>query len=195
MTASTQIFPDIALQMTSGLGGFMEFYQNAPQDVLTVVVSLYGLTPNTVHGWHVHEMAITNQNCSTAGAHYNPFNMTHGAPTSPIRHVGDFGNFITDMQGNANYTYVDTVASLFGQYTILNRTVVIHEMQDNLGLAGNATSLATGDAGAKTGCAIIVKQCDRCMVNQYTQANAGMHSMPNHYLVAGMMTLLALVQL
>ena len=34
---------------------------------------------------------LTN-GCVTAGAHYNPYGLTHGGPSDEIRHVGDLGN-------------------------------------------------------------------------------------------------------
>ena len=42
------------------------------------------------------------------------FQKTHGAPASPERHVGDFGNINVD-HGKASIDYTDKVASLFGR--------------------------------------------------------------------------------
>ena len=47
---------------------------------MTVQVS--GLTPNMKHGIHVHEFGDTSEGCMSMGAHYNPFNKTHGAPNT-----------------------------------------------------------------------------------------------------------------
>lgn len=33
-----------------------------------------------------------------AGAHYNPFNQTHGAPEDEKRHVGDLGNIKANVR-------------------------------------------------------------------------------------------------
>ncbi|KAJ1356506.1 hypothetical protein KIN20_014238, partial [Parelaphostrongylus tenuis] len=50
-----------------------------------------GLKPG-LHGFHIHEKGLLGKECADAGGHYNPFNMTHGAPYDCIRHVGDLGN-------------------------------------------------------------------------------------------------------
>lgn len=34
------------------------------------------------------------------GLHYNPYNVTHGAPFATIRHVGDLGNINANSSGN-----------------------------------------------------------------------------------------------
>jgi len=34
------------------------------------------------------------------GAHFNPNNLTHGAPEDEIRHAGDLGNIVANVDGN-----------------------------------------------------------------------------------------------
>lgn len=36
-----------------------------------------------------------------AGAHFNPINMTHGAPEDEVRHAGDLGNIVANAEGIA----------------------------------------------------------------------------------------------
>ncbi|VDM71166.1 unnamed protein product [Strongylus vulgaris] len=57
----------------------------------TLAGTIYGLTPG-LHGFHVHEIGNLGNGCLAAGSHFNPANMTHGAPSDSIRHVGDLGN-------------------------------------------------------------------------------------------------------
>lgn len=33
------------------------------------------------------------------GAHFNPNNMTHGAPEDEVRHAGDLGNIVANAEG------------------------------------------------------------------------------------------------
>jgi Cu-Zn family superoxide dismutase len=119
-------------------------------------LQLDGLVPNTFNGWHIHDKAVNNQNFTTAGGHFNPKNVVHGAPDAEVRHYGDFGNFKTDDNGHIDYTIEDRLASLFGEFTIQGRGVVIHELEDDLGLVDNDGSRAVGNAGGRLACGNIV---------------------------------------
>ena len=73
-----------------------------------------------------------------------------------MRHVGDLINNIeADSKGNAQYIYKDDLIQLYGPYSIIGRSVVIHEKPDDLGMGGNAESLKTGNAGGRVACAVI----------------------------------------
>ena len=41
----------------------------------------------------------------------------------------------------------DSVASLHGQFSVVNRAIVVHAGEDDLGRGGNEESLKTGNAG------------------------------------------------
>jgi Cu-Zn family superoxide dismutase len=63
-----------------------------------------------------------------AGAHYNPFNVQHGARSDTVRHVGDLGNIQADAHGIADFEFEDEVISLNGPLTIVGRTVMVHSV-------------------------------------------------------------------
>lgn len=44
------------------------------------------------HGFHIHEKGDTGNGCLSAGGHYNPHKLSHGAPDDSNRHIGDLGN-------------------------------------------------------------------------------------------------------
>ena len=81
---------------------------------------------------------------------------THSGPTSAERHVGDLGNVVADASGNVVTEIVDTQATLQGEVDITGKAIVIHEGEDDLGLGGDSGSLATGNAGGRAGCCLIV---------------------------------------
>lgn len=93
--------------------------------------------------------------CTSAGPHFNPFGKTHGAPTDEVRHVGDLGNISTDAHGVAKGSTTDSQIKLFGENSIIGRTVVVHDGTDDLGKGGHPDSLKTGNAGGRPACGVI----------------------------------------
>lgn len=82
---------------------------------------------------------------------------THGAPEDETRHVGDLGNIVADEQGIAKGTITDKLISLSGPYSVIGRTIVVHEGVDDLGKGNHEFSLTTGNAGGRAACAVIGK--------------------------------------
>ena len=113
-----------------------------------------GLTPG-LHGFHVHQFGNLLEGCKTAGPHYNPFNKVHGGPDSEIRHVGDLGNVNAGEDGTAVYDREDAQITLFGPYSVLGRSCVLHENEDDLGLTDHPLSSITGNAGGRVACGVI----------------------------------------
>lgn len=111
-----------------------------------------GLTPSQKHGMHIHELGDLSAGCNATGAHYNPFNMQHGAPTDAVRHVGDLGNIVADGAGVATIDVSDTQVQVA---QVLGRAVVVHLLPDDLGLGNFSDSKTTGHAGARVACGII----------------------------------------
>ena len=117
--------------------------------------NLSGLKPNQKHGFHIHESGDLTDGCASACAHYNPFNKSHGGPNLVERHVGDLGNLEGDENGNCNFYMIDTLVKLSGPYSVIGRSVIVHEDEDDLGLGGQDDSLTTGHAGKRVVCGVI----------------------------------------
>jgi len=56
----------------------------------TISVSLCGFNDTYYRGWHVHEIASTDNACAAAGPHFNPANLQHGGPDDEYRFVNQF---------------------------------------------------------------------------------------------------------
>ncbi|XP_007016064.2 PREDICTED: superoxide dismutase [Cu-Zn], chloroplastic [Theobroma cacao] len=120
----------------------------------TVNVRITGLTPGP-HGFHLHEFGDTTNGCMSTGAHFNPNNMTHGAPEDKVRHAGDLGNIVANADGVAEATIVDKQIPLSGPNAIIGRALVVHELEDDLGKGGHELSLTTGNAGGRLACGVV----------------------------------------
>jgi len=114
-----------------------------------IVADVTGLTPGS-HGFHIHEFGdCSAADGASAGGHFNPHHMQHGAPDSEMRHAGDFGNLEADATGKAHYERVDTVISLEGADSIIGHAVIVHAKADDL------KTQPTGNAGARVACGVI----------------------------------------
>ncbi|KAJ2908854.1 hypothetical protein GGI21_002470, partial [Coemansia aciculifera] len=79
----------------------------------------------------------------------------HGAPTAEKRHVGDLGNLEAPEKGDAVFEITDKQVTLFGEHSVIGRTVVVHALEDDLGLGGHTLSVTTGNAGDRLACGVI----------------------------------------
>ena len=65
------------------------------------------------------------------------------------------GNVEANAEGNAKYHLEDHLITLFGAYSVLGRSCVLHMNEDDLGLGGHELSLITGNAGGRVACGVI----------------------------------------
>ena len=110
-----------------------------------------------LHGFHVHESGDLRNGCDSLCAHFNPYNATHGGPgdSRKKRHVGDLGNIKVNKNGVCKMKFTDNMIKLSGKYSIIGRSVIIHEGEDDLGKGEDEESLKTGNAGKRITCGVI----------------------------------------
>ncbi|KAM9999038.1 hypothetical protein ACTFIZ_002591 [Dictyostelium cf. discoideum] len=141
----------------AGINGTIIFSQENEGCPVHVSGSISGLSGG-MHGFHIHEFGDTSNGCLSAGAHFNPFHVEHGGPNSAVRHVGDLGNISSCSSSNvATVSIQDNIISLFGELSIIGRTLVVHANIDDLGLGGSPLSKTTGNSGARVACGILAK--------------------------------------
>jgi len=118
-------------------------------DGIRIVADVEGLDPGK-HGFHIHEFGdCSAPDAASAGGHFNPDGMPHGAPDDMERHVGDLGNLVADEEGKAHYERTDSFISFGGDHSIIGSAVVIHSGEDDF------TSQPSGAAGPRVACGVI----------------------------------------
>jgi len=116
---------------------------------IKVVADIEGLTPG-LHGFHVHQYGdCIAPNGDSAGGHFNPEGMHHGAPAAKDRHVGDLGNLTAGEDGKAHLEWTDPLFSFEGRDSIIGRSIIVHGNADDL------TSQPAGNSGPRIGCGVI----------------------------------------
>jgi len=136
--------------------GITRFTEDLETNQVRLDVSIRGLKPNSLHGFHVHEAGDLSDTCTSMCSHFNPYGKKHGCPGMKERHVGDLGNLKTNSKGETVFTFYDDLIKLRGtKCNIIGRGLVIHDDKDDCGNGGNAESLKTGNSGKRIACAII----------------------------------------
>lgn len=139
----------------SGVSGTVSFEQKSADEPCTVTARITGLGASQLHGFHIHEFGDLTNGCVTAGGHFNPHGKTHGGPSDEVRHVGDLGNIQSNPSGVGYYNSQVGMVTLFGELTVIGRSVVCHKDTDDCGKGGFEDSLTTGHAGARLACGTI----------------------------------------
>jgi superoxide dismutase, Cu-Zn family len=122
-------------------------FTKAGEDV-EVVADIQNLKPGK-HGFHLHEKGdCSAADAASAGGHFNPTHQHHGGPSTPEHHVGDLGNIEADASGKAHLDWKGKL-QLSGAESIIGKSVVVHEKEDDL------KSDPAGNAGARIACGVI----------------------------------------
>lgn len=140
--AAAQLEPKSGSQVT----GMVTFTKVG--DEVQVVADIQNLKPGK-HGFHIHEKGdCSAADAASAGGHFNPTQKHHGGPTSVDHHVGDLGNIEADASGRAHVDWKGKM-SLNGKDSIIGRSVVVHEKEDDL------KTDPAGNSGARIACGVI----------------------------------------
>lgn len=153
-----------------GIKGSVKFYQRDKYSPVVVSVIIYGL-PEGLHGFHIHEKKIEDfgedvvQCCDKLGGHFNvgerwSVENQSGTKHGPNGHTGDLCNNIYSQDNFCEHYFEDNKISLFRseKNCIIDRSIVIHEEKDDLGLPNytdekkNIDKLITGNAGKRIAC-------------------------------------------
>lgn len=129
--------------------GTVTFTRQPDGNGVKITAAISGLTPGK-HGFHLHEKGdCSAPDASSAGGHFNPSNVQHGAPDATPHHAGDFGNITADKDGNAKLEVVDPDLSFEGDNSVIGHAVIVHAKADDL------KSQPSGDAGGRLSCGVV----------------------------------------
>ena len=117
---------------------------------VAIVAHITGAPPGTL-GFHVHEVGdCSSADFKSAGGHFNPTDMPHGAPTDAERHAGDLGNVEVAEDGTAHHEMTSSMLTVgAGTASVVGRGVILHEQADDL------VSQPTGAAGGRIACGVV----------------------------------------
>ena len=117
-------------------------------DDVEVTGDIENLKPGK-HGFHLHEKGdCSAADAASAGAHFNPTKQHHGGPMTAEHHNGDLGNIEADASGKAHIQWKGKM-SLSGADSIVGKSVVVHEKEDDL------KTDPSGNSGARIACGVI----------------------------------------
>jgi Cu-Zn family superoxide dismutase len=125
---------------------------------LVVSVDASGLAPG-FHGFHVHSVGRCDApDFTSAGSHFN----TAGAMPGMQGHDGDLPSLLVNADGTAKWRVVTDRLSVADLLAGSGTALIVHAGPDNFANiparyapAPDATTLATGDAGARIACGLI----------------------------------------
>jgi Cu-Zn family superoxide dismutase len=106
--------------------------------------------PSGKHAYHIHLYGdCSGPEGKTAGTHFNFQGSSKEPPDDIARITGNLGQLEADTNGNATAESIVKNATLYGPYTIIGRSVVVHAKPND------PSSPPMGDAGSRLACGVI----------------------------------------
>lgn len=69
--------------------------------------------------------------------------------------MGDLGNITANFEGKGYLCIKTQGLSLFGEHSVIGRSVVVHGNEDDEGRGNNEESAKTGNSGPRLACGVI----------------------------------------
>lgn len=114
--------------------------------------------PPGFHGFHVHAVGVCSPPFITAGGHFDVGGHTHRD------HSGDFPVLLVKADGTANAKFNTDRFAVVDLFDEDGSAIIIHAEPDNYAniptryvAAPDATTLLTGDSGARIACGVVEK--------------------------------------
>jgi Cu/Zn superoxide dismutase len=106
--------------------GSIELFQPSEADSTAMIVNLDGLEGD--NKWHVHVHAVpTAGDCAGTAGHFDPMNANYaGTDAPPPYEYGDLSGKHGLLTATTQAFYTDSTLPLFGETSVLGRSIVIH---------------------------------------------------------------------
>lgn len=129
-------------------------------DGVELNVKVLGGVTAGFHGLHIHTTGVCATPFTSAGGHYNPGGAAHRD------HAGDLPVLYIDEDGEANARFSSDRFALADLFDADGSAFILHANADNYANIPtdryapdpDATTLATGDAGARIACGVIERK-------------------------------------
>ncbi|KAK8802869.1 superoxide dismutase [Blastocystis sp. subtype 4] len=141
-----------------GIYGTVTFSQASAFATTIIDANIKGL-PQGKHGISINVFGDLSNGFQRLGPHYNPMGKQHGPPDSDDRHVGSLGNIESDGS-DAKLHLEDTHVQVIGPYSVIGRSVVIYEKEDDLGKGTTKQSHINGNVGYPIAAGVIGIACN-----------------------------------
>jgi superoxide dismutase, Cu-Zn family len=133
----------------SKVHGTITFSARKESDTLEVKADIRGLPPGA-HAYHVHQFGdCSSDDGKAAGTHFNFAGSSENPGEKIDRITGNLGELAAGKDGKASATANIARATLQGKYSILGRSVVVHEK------GNDPKSPPMGAAGGRIACGVI----------------------------------------
>jgi len=107
------------------------------------------------HGIHLHEVGKCEPPFTSAGAHFNPTNRTHGFKASGGGHLGDLPNLDLPAAGAQRFEMLVADVTLRGRNALLDAdgaSIIVHTTRDDY------VTDPAGNSGGRVACGIIIQR-------------------------------------
>ncbi|MDY8137025.1 superoxide dismutase family protein [Aquimarina sp. 2201CG5-10] len=136
----------------SGLSGTVIFTET--NGVVSMTATISNISEGN-HAIHIHEIGdCSAADGTSAGGHWNPTNVSHGAWGTAPFHIGDIGNIVVNSNGNGSIsreTNLWCIGCDDETKNIVGKAIIVHAGPDDF------SSQPSGAAGARIGCGEIAK--------------------------------------
>lgn len=126
----------------------------AEEGLVFIAATVFGLPPG-FHGFHIHSVGTcTAPDFTSAMGHFNPGSTGHG------EHAGDMPPLLVTESGFGGLFFATDRFSIHDLFDSDGSAVIIHADKDNFANMSryggpDATTTATGDAGARSACGVL----------------------------------------